>query len=132
MTDHTLSLGLSLDEAAAHQNAPARCSFCNLGEGEVARLFQGRRGFICDECITVCLELLADYRELGIEPVETGRSWFQRLFSEETRVSCSFTAHDEDNPQGERLFSGPAVQICDQCVRACAAFKGEDEVQAEA
>lgn len=125
----TLSLGLSSEEAAPlPANEPARCSFCALGEGEVARLFQGQRGYICDECVDVCLELLTDYREMGIAPPEAKRGWYQRWFGEDVMVECSFTPHDDEGPQGERLFPGPGVQICEQCIRACAALKSGDAV----
>ncbi|MEP7271630.1 MAG: ClpX C4-type zinc finger protein [Acidobacteriota bacterium] len=151
MTDRTLSLGLSgssnespsandasgstqvnPEEASAPRTEPARCSFCGLGEGEVERLFQGRAGYICGECVDVCLELLADYRELGIAPPESKRSWYQRWFAENIDVACSFTPHDEESPQGERLFPGPGVQICEQCVRACAVLKSGNEIYAGA
>ena len=126
MNDHPSSLGLSSVEPLPAESvlAPtARCSFCGLGEGEVARLFQGRAGYICDECVEVCLTLLADYRALGLAPPEPKRSWYQRWFGEEETVACSFTPHDQENPQGERLFASPGIQICEQCVAACAALK---------
>lgn len=114
------------------QNLVARCSFCGLGEGEVERLFQGREGFICGECVDVCVELIADFREMGMAPPESKRSWYQRWFSEDVHVTCSFTAHDADNPQGERLFPGAHVQICEQCIRACAALIAGGALAAEA
>lgn len=120
------SISLAPDADAPPAPLPAfvaRCSFCDLGEGEVARLFQGRAGYICDECIDVCLALLADYRELGLPPPDMQRPWYQRWFGEQTAVACAFAPHDAENPQGERLFSGGRVQICEQCVAACAALK---------
>lgn len=144
MDERTLSLSLSepsssnlsgngpaeaVERAALpfpEQNVVARCSFCGLGEGEVERLFQGRAGYICGECVDVCVELIADFRALGMAPPESKRSWYQRWFSEDIHVTCSFTPHDDENPQGERLFPGQHVQICEQCIRACAALiKGD-------
>ena len=133
MSDSITSLGLSSDGAPPFaQLVPARCGFCGLGDGEVARLFQGRDGFICDECVDVCLELLADYRELDSPPPEIKRSWYQRWFGEDTGLVCSFTPHDHESPQGERLFPGPGLQICEQCIRACAALKSGDYSEAGA
>jgi ferredoxin len=117
---------------AAEHNLLARCSFCGLGEGEVERLFQGREGYICGECVDVCMELIADFREMGMAPPESKRSWYQRWFSEEIHVTCSFTPHDEENPQGERLFPGMQVQICEQCIRACAALISGEGAAAQA
>ena len=101
------------------------CSFCGLGEGEVARLFEGDAGYICDECVEVCLQLLEEYRELGVRPPALKRPWYRKLLSEENGVAgvCSFNRHDRHNPQGERLFSGADARICDCCIRACEVLK---------
>ena len=91
MNDHPSSFGPSPVESLPAKSVltpTARCSFCGLGEGEVARLFQGQAGYICDECVEVCLTLLADYRALGLAPPEPKRSWYQRWFGEEETVAC--------------------------------------------
>lgn len=121
-----------LAAVGGEQDSLARCSFCGLGEGEVERLFQGRAGYICGECVDVCVELLADYREMGLVPPESKRSWYQRWFSEDINVACSFTPHDDESPQGERLFPGQHVQICEQCVRACAVLKSGETIDTDA
>ena len=105
------------------------CSFCGKSQHEVRKLIAGPTVFICDECVEVCLTLLADYRALGLAPPEPKRSWYQRWFGEEETVACSFTPHDQENPQGERLFSSPGIQICEQCVGACAALKYNDGLE---
>lgn len=102
-----------------------RCSFCGLGEGEVERLFEGRAGYICDECVEVCLQLLEDYRDMGVKTPSLKKSWYKRLLSDEQAAtgSCSFNLHDRHNPQGERLFPGDEAQICEKCIRACEVLK---------
>jgi hypothetical protein len=102
-----------------------QCSFCGLGEGEVARLFEGHAGYICDECIDVCSQLLQDYRELGIRPPKPEKPWYRKLLGENgVQVGeCSFNLHDRNNPQGIRIFPGLNAQICDKCVRACEVLK---------
>jgi len=102
-----------------------RCSFCGLGEGEVARLFEGTAGFICDECVDVCIQLLHDYREMGMRPSRQRQPWYKKLFSDDAVnvATCSFNVHDRDNPQGDRVFPGINAQICDKCVRACEMLK---------
>jgi len=37
-----------------------RCSFCNKAQDEVWKLVAGPTVFICDECIDVCGDILAD------------------------------------------------------------------------
>jgi hypothetical protein len=102
-----------------------RCSFCALGEGEVARLFEGHSGYICDECVEVCVQLLSDYREMGIRPPKLDQPWYKKIWGDDgSHVGqCSFNVHDRSNPQGARLFAGISAQICDKCVRACAILK---------
>ena len=107
------------------QRPTLRCSFCGLGEGEVARLFEGTAGFVCDECVDVCVQLLYDYREMGMRPPKSSQPWYKKLFSEDNAgiANCSFNVHDRDNPQGDRVFPGINAQICDKCVRACEVLK---------
>jgi len=102
-----------------------RCSFCGLGEGEVARLFEGHAGYICDECVDVCIQLLEEYREMGVKAPTASRPWYKKLLGggQPAGNECSFNHHDRHNPQGERLFPGNDAQICDKCVRACEVLK---------
>ncbi len=129
MNDHPTPNNPHADLSGTLSAAPPReilrCSFCSLGEGEVARLFEGYAGYICDECVDVCVQLLSDYDEMGLAPPKLRRPWYKKLFSHETGGLnvCSFNLHDRNNPQGDRLFPGNHAQICDKCVRACEVLK---------
>src|SRR6266849_8631480 len=37
-----------------------RCSFCNKDQNDVRKLIAGPTVFICDECVDVCNEIIAD------------------------------------------------------------------------
>jgi len=37
-----------------------RCSFCNKDQNDVRKLIAGPTGFICDECVDVCNDIIAD------------------------------------------------------------------------
>ncbi len=113
------------EPSGEEQKSVLRCSFCGLGEGEVARLFEGHAGYICDECVDVCIQLLQDYRDLGIDLPKSDTSWFRKLLgSGDNHVGeCSFNLHDRNNPQGVRIFPGINAQICDKCIRACEILK---------
>lgn len=39
---------------------PHRCSFCGKPYGQVRRLFSGHEAFICNECVSLCSDLLAN------------------------------------------------------------------------
>ena len=36
------------------------CSFCGKSQSEVKKLIAGRGVYICDECIQVCISIVAD------------------------------------------------------------------------
>jgi hypothetical protein len=37
-----------------------RCSFCNKAQDDVKKLIAGPRVFICDDCVEVCNDIIAD------------------------------------------------------------------------
>ena len=39
-----------------------RCSFCNKTQDDVRQLIAGPVAFICDECVEVCVEVIANSR----------------------------------------------------------------------
>jgi len=43
-----------------------RCSFCARNSAEVSRLVAGRSGYICDDCIAKCVDVLEAHG--GFEP----------------------------------------------------------------
>ena len=43
-----------------------RCSFCGKREGEVVKLIAGPGVYICDQCIDLCNEIIAE--EIGERP----------------------------------------------------------------
>jgi len=47
------------------QGKPLRCSFCNKGQYHVRELIKGRGVFICDECVEVCNDILAEAKRLS-------------------------------------------------------------------
>jgi ATP-dependent Clp protease ATP-binding subunit ClpX len=44
-----------------------RCSFCNKDQREVKKLIAGPTVFICDECVDICLDIIAEDRLLEQE-----------------------------------------------------------------
>src|SRR6266851_3206346 len=41
-----------------------RCSFCNKDQNDVRKLIAGPTVFICDECVDVCNDIIADDRRV--------------------------------------------------------------------
>ena len=44
-----------------------RCSFCNKGQADVRRLIAGPTVFICDECVEVCNDIIADDNRFEVQ-----------------------------------------------------------------
>src|SRR5206468_3195867 len=42
---------------------PLRCSFCNKNQRDVRKLIAGPTVYICDECVDICLDIIAEERE---------------------------------------------------------------------
>ena len=40
-----------------------RCSFCNKDQREVKKLIAGPTVYICDECVDICLDIIAEERD---------------------------------------------------------------------
>jgi hypothetical protein len=66
----------------ARSRRDSRCSFCGKDQDQVGRLIAGPEVFICDECVRLCNEIIADPPS---GPVATGTrgpkrsSWRDRL-----------------------------------------------------
>ncbi len=44
----------------ADEEKVLRCSFCNKSQRDVKKLIAGPTVYICDECVDVCNDILAD------------------------------------------------------------------------
>src|SRR6188768_307088 len=44
----------------AGENEVLRCSFCNKDQNDVRKLIAGPTVFVCDECVEVCNDIIAD------------------------------------------------------------------------
>lgn len=49
---------------AKKENSPLKCSFCGKNQGDVRKLIAGPAVYICDECVGLCNEIMAE----GFEP----------------------------------------------------------------
>src|SRR6266540_3361066 len=48
-----------------------RCSFCNKSQRDVKKLIAGPTIYICDECVDICLDIIAEDRVLETQTPET-------------------------------------------------------------
>ncbi len=49
-----------------------RCSFCNKSQRDVKKLIAGPTVYICDECVDICLDIIAEDRKEEATGLETG------------------------------------------------------------
>ena len=56
------------DKDETRQQRVARCSFCDKTQDQVRRIIAGNGVYICDECVALCQEIIAD--DLGTAPTQ--------------------------------------------------------------
>ena len=56
------------DKDETRQPRVARCSFCDKTQDQVRRIIAGNGVYICDECIALCQEIIADDLGTAAEP----------------------------------------------------------------
>src|SRR5579863_10490836 len=56
-----------------------RCQFCHRTDGDVARIFAGDSGYICDECVKSCAKLLTSTTDQSTADHDADRFAYQRL-----------------------------------------------------
>ena len=64
--------------------AEYRCSFCGKSQGQVKKLVAGggsNRPYICDECVTLCKEIIDEefHGTPRPEPPPRRETWLERL-----------------------------------------------------
>jgi hypothetical protein len=65
-----------------------RCSFCGKTQKEARTLIAGPTVFICDECVTVCVDIIRKDVTLPFDPAETER-WRSRAVELGGKAVCT-------------------------------------------
>src|SRR5262249_26715225 len=102
-----------------HQDDVLRCSFCNKDQNDVAKLIAGPTVFICNECVEVCSDIIADDDRFsrageasGVKQSEEPPSW--------PRATRCALCHAEI-PSGDGIIiTGNRGTLCIECVQAVA------------
>lgn len=61
--------------AKTDERKSIRCSFCGKPQSQVGRLIAGNGAYICDECIRLCMSIVADDEQSQLEGDELGLSF---------------------------------------------------------
>ena len=93
---------------------PLGCSFCHKRQADVRTLIAGPAVYICDECIRVCVEIIADGQRLagavGSEVSEGGGA------PGETAIACALCGEQKALPS-MLLIEGRGA-LCGGCADA--------------
>lgn len=53
-------------ETWAEEDDVLHCSFCGKGQRQIRKLIAGPGVYICDECVTLCAQILLDHWGMGL------------------------------------------------------------------
>ena len=81
MTD-TAQEGTTPKPATEEPKAVIRCTFCQKATGEVNKMVAGPGVYICDECVSLCVEIIDDGSTASTEMPKRVR-WEERLSDDE-------------------------------------------------
>jgi ATP-dependent protease Clp ATPase subunit len=101
-----------------------RCSFCSQARRDVRKLISGPRVFICDGCVTECVDSagLADLPRGA--SVSVGRRGTPAMTSTPTPAPCSFCGGRTPDPR--LVFQGEESRICAWCIGLCLQILAEE------
>jgi len=96
----------ALLESVGPNPSTRHCSFCFKPQEEVYKFIAGTGVFICDACVRVCAQIVADDKTDGIRG------------GDETAKRCSF-CHKRAR-EVRTFIQSSADNICNECVELCA------------
>ena len=56
-----------------------RCSFCGKTQAQASRLIAGNGAYICDECINLCMSIIAEDEQAPVHDSQGNRLRFEDL-----------------------------------------------------
>lgn len=102
-----------------------RCSFCNQAQDEVRKLIAGPHVYICDECVAVCADMIAQESErqqhADLPPPEPQPRGSQDVPSLTVACALCRTA----TPAGDLLWIRERGMLCPGCVSEVEAAAAE-------
>ena len=97
------------------------CSFCNKDENDVRKIIAGPAVFICDECVEVCNDILADDPPVRKEPEAEEDidllEGFEHVLEEVRRLSSALRSLIEAHQRGQGASEAVLVDYLTQLER---------------
>jgi hypothetical protein len=98
-----------------------RCSFCNKWQHDVERLIAGPKLFICDECVEICNDIIADDKRVSKSAGATRVRGAEEPIPWPKRIECALC--HVAIPTGDGIaITGNRGTVCADCVKAVAAM----------
>lgn len=69
---------MSINHGTSGVGQRLRCSFCGKGQDEVAKFIAGPKVFICNECVAVCIAIIADDQQANQANSAESERWLAR------------------------------------------------------
>ena len=104
---YTQQIEEAFSEVSKSDGVVPSCFICGKGEADGSILVAGAEGFICDECVKICV---------GV--VDTQRRALGREFE------CSFCGKKQS--EVSRIIAGAGVSICNECCDKCVEILAKD------
>jgi hypothetical protein len=92
-----------------------RCSFCGKEQNEVSKLIAGTDGYICNECIEICNEIIADDQMIKTPPAVPENSERSKVMVVPV-LKCSFCK--TPTPLTECVLIPERGRLCSDCLDA--------------
>ena len=107
------------DRASESNPSPQilRCSFCGKAQADVRKLIAAPQVFICDECVDVCNDIIADDERVTNPLPETQPSKTSHR-SPPTKNGVACTLCGNIRPPIEMLAIGSRGVLCAECADA--------------
>ena len=93
------------------------CAFCGKSQRQVRKLIAGPTVYICDECIKLCNDILAEEKHKKREARDQPERENEKRAKESITFCCSFCGKTQREVRN--LIAGPSVYICNECIGLC-------------
>ena len=115
----------------AEHPADLSCTFCGKAQREVRKLIAGPTIYICDECIKLSNDILAEEAERKGREDGTASAPKKKERTKEPgpKFCCSFCGKYQREVRS--LIAGPSASICNECIGLCNDIIAE-EIEREA
>jgi hypothetical protein len=106
-----------------------RCSFCNKWQDDVQRLIAGPKIFICEECVEVCNDIIADDKRFAKSAAGTRAARAEEPIPWPNAIQCAL-CHVAIPADEGIVITGNRGTLCTDCVEAVEVARPQPRVAA--